>query len=75
MLPQDRMETVRDDHVYYNSTFYPRDSARASELWFDIAALNETEIIPETGISDRFRVFNVSLCYFIPAFLIDLIIV
>ena len=54
------MNITKDDHIYYNSTFYPRNSARPSDLWFDIASLNETEIIPETGISDLFRVFNVS---------------
>lgn len=55
--------TVQDDHIYYNSTFYTSGSDRARDLWFDIAALNETEIIPETGISDLFRVYDVSLTY------------
>ena len=51
--------TERDNHVYYTSTFHPPASERANQFWFDLASREDIEIIPESGISQSFRVFDV----------------
>jgi hypothetical protein len=57
---------MMDTHAYYTSTFnFP--GSEAERLWFDLTSFDESEleIIPESGISDSFRVFQVESCVYL----------